>query len=151
MPRYFKEIEPTIEYDTDIIPLDSTVKSISKPSDTFTKPQIIDNYLSFISQNVQSLRSETQSINLDAIIEMMSKNKISIYCIQETWLDGDFVKEINGYTMFHHDLASQTCSRGQKGVAIIISSEFLVFYKISGSKPSITPDNELNEEYGRSI
>ena len=113
MPRYFKKIEPTIEYDTDNIPLDSTVKNKFKPSDTsfntdtsneYPKHDILDHHISFISQNVQSLRSDSQSINLDAIIEVMKKNNISIYCIQETWLDGDFVKKINGYIMFHHGL-----------------------------------------------
>ena len=123
--QYFKNIKPKID-DTDNIPFYSTVKSnMPKPSDTYSKPKTIDNHSSFVSQNVQSSRSEAQSINLDAIIEMMIKNNISIYSIQETWLDGDFVKEINGYTMFHHGLVSQTCSRGQKGVAIILSPGFL--------------------------
>ena len=98
--------------------------NISKTSDTYSKPKTIDNHLSFVSQNFQSLRSEAQSINLDATIEMMIKNNISIYFIQKTWLDGDFVKVINGYTMFHHGLVSQTCSRGQKGLAIILAPEF---------------------------
>ena len=79
----------------------------------------------------------------------MKKN--SIYCIQETWLDGDFVKEINGYIMFHHGLKKQICSRGQKGVAIILSPEFYNYYKLSGARPLIIPDNENNEEFGRFI
>ena len=36
-------------------------------------PHIIDQHISFMSQNVRSLRSETQRINLDAIIEIMIK------------------------------------------------------------------------------
>ena len=43
---------------------------------------------------------------------------------------------------------NQTCSRGQKGVAIILSPEISKFYKLSGSKPFLTPDSEINEEYG---
>ena len=108
---------------------------MSNSSAKHSKPNIIDNNLSFISQNVQSLKSEAKSINLDAVIEMMIKNNITVYCIQETWLDGDFVKEINGYTMFHHGLESQTCSRGQKGVTITLSPEFPIFHKLSESKP----------------
>ena len=45
---------------------------------------------------------------------------LDVYRIQETWLDGNFIKNINGYIMFHHVLISQICSRRQKGVAIIL-------------------------------
>ena len=116
-----------------------------------SKPNIIYNNLYFISQNVQSLRSEAQSINLDERIEIMTKNNILVYCIQETSLDGGFVKEINCHTMFHHGLESQACSRGQKVVGIILSPEFLKFYKFSESKPLLTLNSALNEEYGRFI
>ena len=84
-------------------------------------PQIIDQQISFMSQNVRSLRSETQRINLDAIIEIMIRKKNSAYCVQERWLDGDFVREINSYTMFHHGLKNQTCNRCQRNNAIILS------------------------------
>ena len=53
--------------------------------------------------------------------------------------------------MFHHVLVSQNCGRFQKSLAIILSLEFLTFYKLSGYKPPITSNNELNEEYGRFI
>ena len=68
LPRYFKKIETTIEYDTDNIPLDSTVKNKSKPPDTssntdtsteYPKSDILDHHISFISQNMQSLRSDS--------------------------------------------------------------------------------------------
>ena len=55
----------------------------------------IDQHIFLMFQNVRSLRSETQRINLDAIIEIMIKKQISAYCIQETWLDTDFVRQIN--------------------------------------------------------
>ena len=32
----------------------------------------------------------------------MPSENIDVYYIQETWLDGNFVKAINSYTMFHH-------------------------------------------------
>ena len=47
-------------------------------------------YISFISQNVRSLRSKKQYINIDAIVNIMEKQNISAYLIQDTWLDGDF-------------------------------------------------------------
>ena len=68
---------------------------IEKEPKVSLKPHIIDQHISLMSQNVRSLRSETQRINLDTIIEIMINEKISAYCIQETWLDADFVREIN--------------------------------------------------------
>ena len=53
----------------------------------------------------------------------MEKHNISAYLIQETWLDGDFEKKINGYHPFHHELKHQLCKKGQKGVAIILSPD----------------------------
>ena len=44
----------------------------------------------------------------------MTSRNISIDCLQETWLNGDFVKEINGYTGFYRGLKEQTCSREKK-------------------------------------
>ena len=64
----------------------------------------VSNNISFISQNVRSLRSKKQYINIDAIINTMEKHNISAYLIQETWLDGDFEKIINGYHLFYHGL-----------------------------------------------
>ena len=79
----------------------------------------------------------------------MSIRKIDVYLIQETWLDGDYVSEIKGYTLFHHGLKKQKCSRGQCGVGIILSPTFLQFYKDSGSKPPITISEE--NAFGRFI
>ena len=84
----------------------------------------MDNKILFLSQNVHSLRSDSQKVNLDIMIDIMARKKIDVYCIQETWLDGDFIKEIDGYTIFHHGLKEQTCSRGQNGVAIILLPTF---------------------------
>ena len=66
---------------------------MSNPSTEHSRPYIIDQHLSFISQNVQSLRREAQSINLDERIEIMTKNNILVYCIQETSLDGSFCQK----------------------------------------------------------
>ena len=57
----------------------------------------------------------------------MINRDLSVYCIQETWLHGNFIKEIEGYTVFHHGLKKQVCSRGQNGVVIILSPDFTIF------------------------
>ena len=81
---------------------------------------------------MQSLRSDSQSINLDAIIEVMENNNISIYCIQEIWLDGDFVKEINGYIMFRHGFKKKLVVEDKKELRLfshrisIITTNFQV-------------------------
>ena len=72
----------------------------------------MSNNINFISQNVHSLRNDIQEINLDIIIDIMARKNIDAYCIQETWLDGDFIKKNDEYTIFHHGLKEQVCSRG---------------------------------------
>ena len=107
--------------------------------------------MKFISQNVRSLKNKAQANNLDTIINTVKVNNISAYCIQETWLDGNFIKERNGYTFFHHGLAKQTCKRGQKGVGVILSPKLTKYYKGTGSIPSVIPKNENSMELGRFI
>ena len=46
----------------------------------------------FVSQNVQGLKSDTTRINLDAIVQNMINRNYSVYCIQKTWLGGNFIK-----------------------------------------------------------
>ena len=104
--------------------------------------------MKFISQNVRSLKSK---INVDTIINTMEVNNISAYCIQETWLDGNFIKGINGYIFFHHELVKQTCKRGQKGVGIILSPELTKYYKDTGSIQPVIPKNINSVEFGRFI
>ena len=106
---------------------------IYEPEISIEKIPLIDNNNSFLSQNIHSLRSDSLNINLDIVIDIMVRKKIDAYCIQETWLNGDFIKGINGYTIFHHELREQTYSRGQNGVAIILSPNFQKYYKLSGS------------------
>ena len=67
----------------------------------------------------------------------MARKNIDAYCIQETWLDGDFIKKNDEYTIFHHGLKEQVCSRGQNWVAIILFSTFSKYYKSSGSFPPV--------------
>ena len=71
LPRFIKKADSESHYDnTDYIPSASSVKrNKSNSSNESSLPKINDQHLYFISQNVQSLRSEAQCINLDAIIE----------------------------------------------------------------------------------
>ena len=63
----------------------------------------MNNNINFMSQNVHSLRSDIQKLNLDIIIDIMTRKNIDAYCIQETWLDGDFVKEMMDTPSFTMD------------------------------------------------
>ena len=108
------------------------------------KIPFMSNNINFISQNVHSFRSDIQQVNLDIIIDIMARKNNNAYCIQETLLDVDFVKEIDGYTIFHHGLKEQIYSRGQNGGEIILSPTFSKYYKSSGSLPPvICKDNDL--------
>lgn len=79
----------------------------------------------------------------------MIYRNLSVYWIQETWLDGNFIKEIEGYTIFHHGLEKQVCKRGQNRVAVILSLECTIFYNKSGSKPQVNPKISSSVEFGR--
>ena len=62
----------------------------------------MSNNINFIYQNVHSFRSDIQKVNLGIIIDIMARKNINAYCIQETWLDGNFVKAIDGFTIFQY-------------------------------------------------
>ena len=104
----------------------------------------------FVSQNVQGLRNNLKRINLDAIVQNMIYRNLSVSCIQETWLDGNLIKEIEGYTIFHQCLENKKiCKRDQNGVAINLSPEFTIFYNKSGSKPQVNPTISSSVKFGR--
>ena len=142
-PSPFHPVPPSPEIYSNDIP-------IQEPEEV-KKNNIIENNISLVSQNAHSLRSDKQRINLDSTIDTMMSKRLEIYCILETWLGGNFIKDINVYTMIHHGLESQKCSRGQKGVDIILSSKFTKSYHESGSLPTIIPTDNNKEEYGRFI
>ena len=77
--------------------------------------------LSLLNQNVRSWRSESRRANIDAAIGVMIKHNIDIYTVQETWLDGSTHLDVNDYHVFTHGHDTQSCARGQNGVAIILS------------------------------
>ena len=49
------------------------------------------------------------------------------------------LKEIDGYTIFHHGSKEQICSTGQNEIAILFSITFSKFYKLFGSLPPVIP------------
>jgi len=112
-------------------------------------PDYVD--LVLLSQNVRSWRSDTRRTNIDVAIDVMQTNGIHAYSIQETWLDGDFEKDINGYHVFHHGLSQQKSSRGSAGVAIILSNDLYRQYVDAGSPPPIHPSDPEHPAHGRFI
>ena len=62
------------------------------PEILIVKIPMMSNNINCISQIVHSFRNIIQKVNLDIIIDIMAKKKIDAYCIQETWLDEDFIK-----------------------------------------------------------
>jgi hypothetical protein len=62
------------------------------------------------SQNIQGLKDESK---LETIIHHVREKKLYAYCIQETWLQGDFEQDLkDGMKLIHHGPAKQTCIRG---------------------------------------
>ena len=53
-----------------------------------------------MNQNVNGI---VRPWKLETIIENMLENNIDAYTIQETWLTGDWEKEIRGYLIIHHN------------------------------------------------
>lgn len=101
-----------------------------------------------ITQNVQGCK---RSDKLECIVDRMSERMISSFCVQETWMLGNFAKEINGILMLHHNSKTKLNKMGRspRGVAILLNSEFIKAYKKAGS---IAPVYMPNEEFeGRFI
>ena len=89
-----KSYLPTFESNDDFVNNDdqSDISSINsngnnKKNSSFT---INNDNIIFVSQKVQSLKSNARSINLDTIQNMLHRN-LYVYCIQETCLDGNFI------------------------------------------------------------
>ena len=112
-----------------------------RPSDT------CPNTCCVFTQNVQGLK---RLYKLEALISLMEDNEIHAYFIQETWLIGDWTREINGFTIFHHGMEESVCNRGSRGVAIILSPLLTRAYVREGSLPPITSDQKSNSA-GRMI
>jgi exonuclease III len=78
-------------------------------------------------------------MKLEFLISKMETDKIDIYLLCETWDEGNYVKEIRGYTMFHHNNEEK---RKRQGVAIILSPRITKAWKEAGGLPPIQGPRE---------
>ena len=66
---------------------------------------------------------------IDQAITLMESHKTDIFLVQETWLTGDFTRIINNYHFNNHSMSKALLSRGERGVAIILSPMVAKAYK----------------------
>ena len=82
------------------------------------------------SQNVHGIFEGTKEgrtyWKLEFAICKMEREGIDIQLFSETWDEGDYVKVIRGYTMFHHNNKEK---KRRQGVAIILSPRFTKAWK----------------------
>jgi hypothetical protein len=72
-------------------------------------------------------------VKLETIIHIIEERKVYAYCVQDTWLEGDFEQELkNGMKVMHHGPARQDSVSVQGGVGIILSSESVLDWKKGG-------------------
>jgi len=112
----------------------STHQDPQSPLQTPQKKRPKEAFYNIFSQNLQGAKDE---LKLECIIHSMRRHHIDIYLIQETWLTGNWTKDIHGYTLFHHGLETATCSRGTGGVGIILSPRMKTAWTNAGNPPPI--------------
>ena len=100
-------------------------KIIRIPNRELAIPDTTPKSYVFQTQNVQGLKRE---INIKIIIAEMINNGIDIYCVQETWLEGNWEEVINDYLFIHHGVSKCSCKRGNRGVGIILSPHMQTCY-----------------------
>ena len=78
-------------------------------------------HLNVYSQNTQGGIEEAK---FEYIVGLVEKKKIDAHCVQETWIQHDFQKEINSMLIFHHGMEKEN-ERGRPtgGVAIFLSKK----------------------------
>ena len=54
---------------------------IQEPEIVPEKIPLMDNKILLLSQNVHSLRSDSQKVNIDIMIDIMARKQIDVYCI----------------------------------------------------------------------
>jgi hypothetical protein len=66
----------------------------------------------------------------------MEREQIDVYLCSEMWDEGNYMKVIRGYTMFHHNNEEK---KRRQGVAIILSPSprFAKAWKDAGGLPPI--------------
>ena len=74
------------------------------------------------SQNVHGIFEGTRErrtyTKLEFLICKMEREQIDVYLCSEMWDEGNYMKVIRGYTMFHHNNEEK---KRRQGVAIILS------------------------------
>ena len=78
---------------------------------------------------------------MDPIVELMVTKCILAYCVQETWIVGNFNTVVRDTMFFHHKREEiEVGTRGMVpgGVAIIISPAAVTAWRAAGEKPPIT-------------
>ena len=78
---------------------------------------------------------------MDPIVDLMIKQNIMVYCIQETWTLGSCSTLVQGHIVIRHNREERTI--GSKGkipgrVAIILSPTAVEAWRAAGLKPPIT-------------
>lgn len=99
------------------------------------------------SQNVRGIKSATEKLNVDVITGLMLEKNIDAYCLQETWLNDDFTRNVNGFHIFHHGYRKkyQKSNRGERGVAIILSPRLYSAYLAAGGHPPVFPSPDSDD------
>ena len=83
-------------------------------------PETDNNNLTFYTQNVHGLRANEEK--LEYLIRKMEEKKIDAFMIQETHLEGDYIKILpRDFMMIHHGPETKPCQGAKGGVAIILS------------------------------
>ena len=93
--------------------------------------------------NVQGLKGKDKGLEslVDPIVDLMIKDNIMVYCIQETWTLGSCSTLVRGNMVFQHNQEERiigTKGRILGGVAIILSPTACEAWIAAGSKPPIT-------------
>ena len=90
--------------------------------DKFDKPNETEFYeFKVMSQNGLGLKDNQK---IEHAIDNMIENHADAYLLQETWLIGANIQTTRGCAFFYHGLSNASCSRGERGVAIVMSPKF---------------------------
>ena len=117
---------------------DQSEQTYSPPTPAASSNKAREDIKCIVNQNVNGL---TRAWKMESMIDNMITNNIDAYLIQETWLTGDWEKEIRGYLVIHHNhepKKEKKKGREKHGVAIILSPHFKQAYKRAGRPKPIT-------------
>ena len=95
---------------------------------------------------IRPVKGELTLVKLDFIIDLMKQREIHIYLIQESWLENDWIRDYDSYTIFHHNVEHK--SKRKTGVAIILSPLFTSYWnEAGGQKPITMNENDFNGRF----